>query len=239
MCAFTTRRSVVSSGESLLSKKNARLRYQHIPAGIVVIVVSSKILREKLKILIELTQLRVVGVADAAESGWSIINKLSPDLVILCSNNLALARRIKKDNVNILTLLVKTKDVDSSPIVDSALRKSGSDFCLDGVVFEQHWSHFLLELVRVLTKTDVYQPRKLEIEASNFCQKVAQKVGLTLREKEVLRWMTFGKTNDEIALQLGLSPMTIKTHTKKIHEKLQARSRAEVVVIALRGGLVS
>lgn len=63
--------------------------------------------------------------------------------------------------------------------------------------------------------------------------------GLTRREQDVLRRLTLGESNRAIAAALGLSENTVKNHVRSILEKLQAKSRAEAVVVGLRQGLTS
>jgi DNA-binding NarL/FixJ family response regulator len=63
--------------------------------------------------------------------------------------------------------------------------------------------------------------------------------GLTERETEVLRLVGQGLTNDEIAQQLFLSPLTAKTHVSRIMQKLHARDRVQLVVTAYESGLVA
>ncbi|MER6950475.1 response regulator transcription factor [Nonomuraea sp. NPDC000554] len=61
---------------------------------------------------------------------------------------------------------------------------------------------------------------------------------LTDREREVLALVGTGMTNDEIAAKLFMSPATAKTHVSRAMMKLQARDRAQLVVIAYESGLV-
>lgn len=63
--------------------------------------------------------------------------------------------------------------------------------------------------------------------------------GLTDRELQVMSLVAAGLSNDEIAGQLYLSPLTAKTHVSRIMTKLGARDRAQVVVIAYETGLVT
>ncbi|MFF2370215.1 response regulator [Agromyces sp. NPDC058110] len=62
---------------------------------------------------------------------------------------------------------------------------------------------------------------------------------LTEREREVLRLVGLGLTNDEIAAELVLSPLTAKTHVSRIMAKLHARDRVHLVVTAYETGLVA
>ena len=61
---------------------------------------------------------------------------------------------------------------------------------------------------------------------------------LTEREREVLSLVAEGLSNEEIAGRLFLSPLTTKTHVSRIMAKLDARDRAQLVVIAYESGLV-
>ena len=61
---------------------------------------------------------------------------------------------------------------------------------------------------------------------------------ITEREREVLSLVAEGLSNDEIATRLYLSPLTTKTHVSHIMTKLEARDRAQLVVIAYESGLV-
>ena len=63
--------------------------------------------------------------------------------------------------------------------------------------------------------------------------------GITEREREVLRLVGMGLTNDEIAERLFLSPLTAKTHVSRIMAKLHARDRVHLVVTAYETGLVA
>ncbi len=61
---------------------------------------------------------------------------------------------------------------------------------------------------------------------------------LTEREREVVALVGEGLTNDEIAVRLVMSPATAKTHVSRSMIKLQARDRAQLVVMAYETGLV-
>ncbi|MFH8493868.1 response regulator transcription factor [Streptomyces coeruleorubidus] len=61
---------------------------------------------------------------------------------------------------------------------------------------------------------------------------------LTVREREVMALAAEGRSNTEIAEDLTLSPLTVRTHIHRAMTKLNARDRAQLVVIAYQTGLV-
>jgi len=61
---------------------------------------------------------------------------------------------------------------------------------------------------------------------------------LTNREREVVALVARGMSNDEIAAELVISPMTAKTHVSRAMTKLHSRDRAQLVVFAYESGLV-
>lgn len=61
---------------------------------------------------------------------------------------------------------------------------------------------------------------------------------LSERQLEIVKLMSDGCTNDEIAAQLNISPNTVRTHAAHIQQRLDARSRTNAVAIALRRGLI-
>jgi DNA-binding NarL/FixJ family response regulator len=62
--------------------------------------------------------------------------------------------------------------------------------------------------------------------------------GLTARESEVLALIGRGRSNDELAADLGISVKTVKTHITHLLAKLDARDRAQLVIAAYDAGLV-
>jgi DNA-binding NarL/FixJ family response regulator len=60
---------------------------------------------------------------------------------------------------------------------------------------------------------------------------------LTEREREVAAWVATGRSNDEIAAELAVSPATVRTHVGRAMLKLNARDRAQLAVFAIRAGL--
>ena len=62
---------------------------------------------------------------------------------------------------------------------------------------------------------------------------------LTKREREVLRLLADGMQNEQVALELSISPLTVRSHVKNAMEKLEADTRTEAVAKALRESLIA
>ena len=65
-----------------------------------------------------------------------------------------------------------------------------------------------------------------------------QVIDLTRRERQVLELMSRGLGNKAIAAELFISENTVRNHVRRVHEKLDARTRTEAVVRAARAGLL-
>lgn len=63
-------------------------------------------------------------------------------------------------------------------------------------------------------------------------------IGLSARELDVLDRLAAGRSNKEIAAELGVSPNTVKTHLARVYEKLEASRRTEALVKARELGIL-
>jgi two-component system response regulator NreC len=62
---------------------------------------------------------------------------------------------------------------------------------------------------------------------------------LTPREREILQLLAERKSNKEIAVSLNLSPYTVETHRRNLQEKLNLHNLAELILYAVRKGVIS
>lgn len=92
----------------------------------------------------------------------------------------------------------------------------------------------LIEAIRQVHAGRRYVPMEVAAELGQY----ALAESLSGREMDVLRQLCRGGSNKQIALALGLSEDTVKTHMKGILSKLGALDRTQAVVMALRRGLV-
>jgi two-component system response regulator DesR len=66
----------------------------------------------------------------------------------------------------------------------------------------------------------------------------ARETGVTKRERDVLRRLAEGFSNDQIGEQLDISGQTVRTHLRKASRKLGAQNRTQAVALAMRAGLI-
>jgi DNA-binding NarL/FixJ family response regulator len=74
----------------------------------------------------------------------------------------------------------------------------------------------------------------MEEHTSALSQQTLESFGLTRREIEILHLVVRGKANKEIAADLYISPLTVRTHLEHIYQKLGVGSRTEAAAFVLR-----
>jgi DNA-binding NarL/FixJ family response regulator len=125
--------------------------------------------------------------------------------------------------------------------VFNALRAGASGFLVKDAEPDE-----LLQAVRIVARGEaLLSPTITRTLISEFVSRppdalsVAGLEALTNREREVVALVAHGLSNEEIAQRLVLSPTTAKTHVSRAMSKLQARDRAQLVVLAYESGLVT
>ena len=103
----------------------------------------------------------------------------------------------------------------------------------------------LLTAIRAAAKGEVYLfPSLAKLLVRDYLTQTRQAGGepsldgLTSREQEVLQYLAEGKSNEEIAAALVISPKTVARHRENLMRKLNLHSRAELVRYAIRKGII-
>lgn len=79
-----------------------------------------------------------------------------------------------------------------------------------------------------------YLFRLSETQSGAEARVLQERLGVTVREAEVLLWLSRGKPNREISEILGISPRTVNKHLEQVFQKLGAENRASAAVLAVR-----
>ena len=105
------------------------------------------------------------------------------------------------------------------------------------VVFKRFAVETLMDALRAVTAGDVWLPPALQRELAAPLSEPATKA-LTPREREIVRLVALGFHNAEIAKQLSIGEVTVKTHINNVFHKLKLRDRVGLTLYALRLGLI-
>lgn len=120
---------------------------------------------------------------------------------------------------------------------DRALLSEALDVGARGFVLKEAPLPDLVRAVERVAAGDAYvDPVLAGILVSAQSEKIPS---LTQREREVLRLLADGLSNEEIGKRLFISPETVRTHVRKAMTKLEADTRTQAVAIALRQSLIS
>jgi DNA-binding NarL/FixJ family response regulator len=190
----------------------------------------------------------VAEAADGAEA-VELAGRERPDVVLMDvrmprMDGLEATQRITADPALPDTRIIVLTTFELDEYVFGALRAGASGFLLKDIDPPD-----LLAAVRIVSQGDALLAPRLTrrlIEAFVEQQRAAPPAisegdvleELTPREREVLALVGRGLSNTEIADELVLSPLTAKTHVARLFSKLDARDRAQLVVIAYETGLV-
>jgi len=96
----------------------------------------------------------------------------------------------------------------------------------------------LVTALRSVANGLVWMPPELQAELTSQWSTPAAK-RLTPRESEIIRYVSMGLRNGEVAERLAISEGTVKTHLNNIFHKLELRDRVELALYAVRVGLIS
>lgn len=214
----------------------------------ILVVDDHELFRESLISLIALEpDLEVAGQAGDGLEALRLVRDVQPDLVLMdihmpVCNGLEATRRILAayPDIRILMLSISQEDDD----LFEALQAGASGF----VQKDSSKAHFLRSLRLALAGETALSPRQTTSIVAAFRRAVQhpQHAGagpqageaLTDRERDVLRLLAQGASNDEIAEQLSISLFTVKSHVRNILQKLGAENRREAARLAVQRRLV-
>ena len=212
----------------------------------VVLVDDQALIRAGFRAIVESAEdLEVVGEADDGARAVDVIREARADVVLMDirmpgRDGIETTRVITADDdlAGVRVIVLTTFELDE--YVVAAMAAGASGFLDKGVDPE-----VLLDAIRVVAAGDaLLTPRATRAMLASIEHGPAPTPvdegaieALTAREREVVGLVGQGLSNEEIAERLYLSPLTAKTHVSRAMTKLQARDRAQLVVLAFRTGL--
>jgi DNA-binding NarL/FixJ family response regulator len=178
--------------------------------------------------------LEVVGEASNGAEAVRLAAKLNPQVIVMdCQlpemNGLEATRKILQAQPDTAVLMLSMHSEDT--LVRQSLEAGAR-----GYVLKNANDLDLAKAIKsVAAGQSVLDPQVQRSEAL----KGEREAGLTARELEVLQHIVAGKSNKEIASELDLSANTVSVHRANIMDRLGIHKTAELVVYAIRNGLVN
>ena len=212
----------------------------------VVLVDDQPLVRAGLRAILERDPaITVIGEADSGQSGMRLVQQTKPDIVLMDIrmpgvDGLEAARQIVANPGLHETKVVMLTTFDEDEHIQEAIRAGAAGYLLKDIAAEE-----LRRAIHVVAGGEALLSPSI---TRRVMQHLASGVGnanpqlladLTEREREILQHIGFGESNDEIAQKLALSPATARTYVSRLLSKLDARDRAQLVIIAYESGLIT
>jgi two-component system, NarL family, response regulator NreC len=204
-----------------------------------------KLMRSGLKALIEQqADLTVVGEADDGRQAVALAASLKPDLLVMDIgmpnlNGIEAALQITQANPA-TGIVILSMHSDESYVLRSL--KAGAK----GYLLKDSAESDLIRAVHAVAGgKSFFSPAVSKVLLDDYVRKL-QRSGaddlydlLTPREREILQLIVEGKSNKDVANLLNLSVYTVETHRSNIMEKLNLRGIPELILYAVRKGIIS
>ncbi|MEV7238999.1 response regulator transcription factor [Streptomyces sp. NPDC051020] len=213
----------------------------------VLLVDDQPLLRSGFRALLDVEDdIEVVAEAADGLEGLALAREHLPDVALLdiqmpVVNGIEATRRIAADPALAAVHVVILTNYGFDEYVVDALRAGAAGFLVKDIVPED-----FLHAVRVAARGDALLAPSITRKLINryVTQPLPASCGtgldeLTSREREAVVLVARGLSNDQIADHMVISPLTAKTHINRAMNKLHARDRAQLVVLAYESGLVA
>jgi DNA-binding NarL/FixJ family response regulator len=180
--------------------------------------------------------LQVIAEAADGEEALAKIEQRKPDVALVDIrmprlSGVEVARRAARSTPETAVILY-------SGYGDKALLVEALDAGVRGFVMKEAPLVDLHRAIEIVAGGGTYVDPVLA--GSLATAEIAQKLpALTQRERDVLRLLANGQSNEEIGKELFISPETVRTHVRKAMDKLEADTRTEAVAKALRQKLIA
>jgi len=203
------------------------------------------VIRSGLRVLLERQPgLIVVGEAENGRQAVDLAEELRPDVAVLDIamphlNGIEATRQIVSRNAAVAVVILSMHSDEGYVI--RALQAGAKAYLLK----DSAEADLIAAISAVRDGKSFFSPAVSRLLLEDYVRQMKQKGAvdsyelLTNREREIFQLVAEGKANKEIAALLNLSPYTVDTHRTRILQKLNLHSIPELVLYAVRKGIVS
>ncbi len=202
------------------------------------------VMRAGLRSLLEVqANLEVVGEAENGRDAVALSATLHPDVVVIdvgmpLLNGIEATKALLKESPSIGVVILSMHS-DESYVIRALqagaraylLKDSAASELLAALDAVSHGKSFFSSAISRLLAEDYVRVLKQKCVTDSYEL-------LTMREREILQLVAEGKTNKEVAVDLNISPYTVETHRGNILEKLNLHNPAELILYAVRKGII-
>lgn len=202
------------------------------------------VVRSGLRVLLERHQnFEVVAEAENGRDAVTLSTSLHPDIVVMdvgmpLLNGIEATAALLKQSPSTGVIVLSMYSDES--YVMRALKAGARGYLLK----DSAAPDLLSAIDAVSNGRSFFSPSIRELLAEDYVRVLRQKGEvdsyelLSPREREILQLLAEGKTNKEVAATLFISPYTVETHRGNILEKLGLHSAAELILYAVRKGII-
>jgi two-component system, NarL family, response regulator NreC len=203
------------------------------------------VMRTGLRALLERQpNLEVVGESENGRETVALAASLKPDVVVMdvgmpVLNGIEATQTIVTQNPTVAVVIL-SMHADESYVMRAL--KAGAR----GYLLKDSAAADLIGAIQAISQgKSFFSPKVSRILAEDYVRVLKQKGAvdtydlLTTREREILQLLAEGKTNKEVATALNISPYTVETHRGHILQKVNLHNSAELVLYAVRKGIIS
>ena len=202
------------------------------------------VMRTGLRALLERQpNLEVVGESENGRQTIDLVDSLKPDVVVMdvgmpVLNGIEATKTIVTQHPT-TAVVILSMHADESYVMRTL--KAGAR----GYLLKDSAPADLTGAIQAVSQNkSFFSPKVSRILAEDYVRVLKQKgavdsYDLLSREREILQLITEGKANKEVAAALNISPYTVETHRSHILEKLNLHNPAELILYAVRKGIIS
>jgi two-component system nitrate/nitrite response regulator NarL len=188
-------------------------------------------IRTAIEVLLRDTGQTIVGSATTGEEALRLLEELRPDLLLLDlqmpeGSGMDVLRAVRSDGLTLRVVLL-TAGIEDPALMEAYALK------VDGMVLKNSDPAYLIECLDAVGAGRSWIDPELKERIARLADRApAERPALAPRERELIKCVSQGLRNREIAKQLGVTEGTVKVYLHNVFDKLGVKNRTELAIHA-------